>query len=85
MSAIKGFTYDKEKLDILLGYFEQGQISTEQAEELKAMLEELHKKALDDGDLDTARDIASILITLKGFLTGMISFTPKSFTSTSFH
>jgi hypothetical protein len=49
------------------------------------MLEGLHKKALYDGDLDTARDIASILITLKGFLTGMISFTPKSFTSTSFH
>ena len=49
------------------------------------MLEELHEKAVDDGDLNTARDIASILITLKGFLTGMISFTPKSFTTTSFH
>lgn len=84
MSAIK-VNPDPEKLDILLGYFEQGQISTEQAQELKAMLEESYKKALDDGDIDTARDIASILITLKGFLTGMISFTPKSFTSISFH
>lgn len=84
MSSIK-VNFDKEKLDILLGYFEQGQISMEQAEELKTMLEELHEKAIDDGDLNTARDIASILITLKGILTGMISFNPKSFTSTSFH
>jgi hypothetical protein len=83
MSAIQGFNFDKEKLDILLGYFEQGQMTVEQAQELKLMLEELHKKELDDGDLNTARNIASILITLKGFLSGRISFT-KSFTSTSF-
>jgi len=84
MSAIQGFNFDREKLDILLGYFERGQMSVEQAQELKAILEELHERALNDGDLDTARNIANILITLKGFLSGRISFTP-SFTSTSFH
>ena len=56
-------------------YFEQGQMTVEQAQELKTMLEELRTRALDDGDLNTARDIASILITLKGFLNGRISLT----------
>jgi hypothetical protein len=50
-------------------------MSVEQAQELKSMLEELHRMALNDGDLDAARDISSILITLKGFLSGRISLT----------
>jgi hypothetical protein len=78
MSAIQGFNFDREKLDILLKYlkyYEQGQMTVEQAQELKTILEELHTKALDDGDINTARDIASILITLKGFLSGRISLT----------
>jgi hypothetical protein len=75
MSSIQGFNFDKEKLDILLGYFERGQMSGEQAQELKFLLEEMHRRVLDDGDINTARDIASILMTLKGFLSGRISLT----------
>jgi hypothetical protein len=66
-------TIDVNKLDTLLKYFEEGQISKEQAQELKLLLEALYKTNLDEGDIDTARDIRSILITLKGFLSGMIS------------
>ena len=75
MSSIQGFNFDKEKLDMLLGLFDKGQISLEQAQELKLILEEMHRRALDDGDLNTARDISSIMMTLKGFLSGRISLT----------
>jgi hypothetical protein len=51
MSAIQGFNFDKEKLDTLLEYFERGQMSVNQAQDLKRMLEELHRRVLDDGDL----------------------------------
>jgi hypothetical protein len=73
VSSIQGFNFDKEKLDYLLKLFEQGQMSTEHARELKLLLEEIHKKALDKGDVNLARDIASILMTLKGFLSGRIN------------
>jgi hypothetical protein len=77
MSSIQGFNFDKEKLDYLLELFEQGQMSLEHAQELKLLLEEFHKKALDKGDINLARDIASILMTLKGFLSGRISLVEK--------
>lgn len=73
MSSLKGFTFDNEKLDILLGLFERGQMSLEEAQDLKQLLEPLHRKALDMGDRNIARKIASILMTLKGFLSGRIS------------
>jgi hypothetical protein len=73
LSSLKGFTFDNEKLDILLRLFEQGQMSQEQAEDLKLLLEPLHKEAIDKGDFSLARKIASILMTLKGFLSGRIS------------
>jgi len=73
MSSIQGFNFDKEELDSLLEYFERGQMSETQAQQLKLMLEDLHRRVLDDGDLNTARDISSILMTLKGFLSGRIS------------
>jgi hypothetical protein len=73
LSSLQGFNFDKEKLDNLLKLFEQGQMSTENALELKILLEQIHKKALDKGDINLARDIASILMTLKGFLSGRIN------------
>jgi hypothetical protein len=73
MSSIQGFNFDRERLDYLLQLFEQGQMSTEQKQELKLLLEGMHKKALDNGDINLARDIASILVTLKGLLSGIIS------------
>ncbi len=73
MSSIQGFNFDKEKLDHLLKLFEQGQMSQEQARELKLLLEEIYKKALNKGDLNLARNISSILMTLQGFLSGRIS------------
>jgi hypothetical protein len=73
VSSLQGFTFDKEKLDHLLKLFEQGQMSTENALDLKILLEEIHKKALDKGDINLARDIASILMTLKGYLSGRIN------------
>ena len=77
MSSIRGFTYDKEKLTNLLELFERGQRSYENAQELKLRLEEIHRKALDKGDINLARDITSILMTLKGFLSGRISLVDR--------
>lgn len=73
MSSLKGFTSDDEKLDILLGYFEQGQMSQEQAQELQQLLEPLYKKTLDARNFDRARQIADILMSLRGILSGRIS------------
>lgn len=73
MNSIQGFNFDKEKLDHLLKLFQQGQMSQEQARELKYLLEEIYKKALNKGDLNLARNISSILMTLQGFLSGRIS------------
>ncbi len=72
MSSLRGFTFDNEKLDTLLGLFEQGQMSQEQAQELMLLLEPLHRKALELGDLKTAKKIANILMSLRGFLSGRI-------------
>lgn len=72
MSSIQGFNFDKEKLDYLLGLFQQGQMSKEQMLELKYLLEQMHTEASNNGDLNRAREIASILITLKGILGGRI-------------
>ena len=74
MSSIQGFNFDKEKLDRLLELFQLGQMSQEQARELKYLLEQMHEEASNKGDLDRAREIASILMTLKGILGGRISF-----------
>jgi hypothetical protein len=49
-------------------------MSQEQARELKYLLEQMHEEASNKGDLDRAREIASILMTLKGILGGRISF-----------
>lgn len=73
MSSLRGFTSDNEKLDTLLGYFEQGQMSQEQAQQLQQLLEPLYKKALDAKDFDRARKIADILISLRGILSGRIT------------
>jgi hypothetical protein len=73
LSSLKGFIFDNEKLDFLLGLFEQGQMSQEQAQELRLLLEPLHRKALDAGDLNLARKISNILMSLRGFLSGRIS------------
>ncbi|CAN5377436.1 hypothetical protein BH18THE2_BH18THE2_25110 [soil metagenome] len=73
MSSIQGFNFDKEKLDHLLKLFQQGRLSQEEALALKHSLEGLHKEASDKGDLNLARNIASILLTLKGVLGGRIS------------
>jgi hypothetical protein len=73
LSSLKGFSFDTEKLDMLLGLFENGQMSLEQAQELKLLLEPLHRKALELGDLKTARKIRNILMSLRGFLSGRIS------------
>jgi hypothetical protein len=35
MSSIQGFNFDKEELDSLLEYFERGQMSETQAQQLK--------------------------------------------------
>jgi len=43
MSSIQGFNFDKEELDSLLEYFERGQMSETQAQQLKLMLEDLHR------------------------------------------
>jgi hypothetical protein len=72
LSAIQGFNFDKEKLALLLELFQQDQISQEQAEELKQLLEPLHEEASNNGDLNLAREIASILVTLKGMLVGRL-------------
>ena len=50
MSAIQGFNFDSEKLDLLLRLFQQGQMSQEQARELKYMLEPMHEEAANKGD-----------------------------------
>jgi hypothetical protein len=73
LSALKGFTSDNEKLDILLGYFEQGQMSQEQAQELQQLLEPLYRKSLDARNFDRAKQIADILMSLRGILSGRIS------------
>jgi hypothetical protein len=72
LSSIQGFNFDKEKLDLLLKLFQQNQMSQEQAEELKQLLEPMHEEASNDGDLNRAREIASILVTLKGMLGGRL-------------
>ena len=72
MSSIQGFNFDKERLDHLLEIFQSGQMSQEEALELKLMLEPMHEKASNDGDLNRARDIASILISLQGILSGRL-------------
>lgn len=71
MSSLRGFTFENEKLDLLLGLFVQGQMSQEQAQDLMQLLEPLHK-TLDLGDLKTAKKIADILMSLRGFLSGRI-------------
>lgn len=73
MSSIQGFNFDKEKLDHLLELFERGQMSEEQTRELKYLLEHIHKEASNNGDLNRAREIASILKSLKGVLSGRIA------------
>jgi hypothetical protein len=72
LSSIQGFNFDKEKLGHLLELFEQGQMSHEQILELKYLLEHMHKDAANNGDLNRAREIASILVTLKGILGGRL-------------
>jgi hypothetical protein len=73
LSSIQGFNFDNEKLDRLLKLFDQGQMSREQARDLKLLLEGMYKKALNKGDLNLARNISSILMTLQGFLSGRIN------------
>jgi hypothetical protein len=73
LSSLTGFTYDKEELDILLGYFEQGQMSQEQAQQLQRLLLPLFMKALDAKDFDRARKIVDILISLRGIISGRIT------------
>ena len=70
MSSLKGFSYDNEKLDILLKLFEQGELSLEQAQDLKLLLEQIHRSITDP---KVARKIGTILITLKGIISGRIS------------
>jgi len=43
------------------------------AQELKLLLEKIQKNALDEGDLNLARDLTSILMTLEGLLSGRIN------------
>jgi hypothetical protein len=74
VSSLQGFNFDKEKLDRLLELFQRGQMSQEQVRELMYLLEQMHEEASNNGDLDRAREIASILMTLKGILGGRISF-----------
>jgi hypothetical protein len=70
--SFKGFTFDREKLEILLEYWERGQMSQEHALELKRLLEPLHKRAIDMGDIDLEKKTENILISLKRFI-GKIS------------
>lgn len=72
MSSIQGFNFDKEKLVYLLELFEHDQMSYEQTLELKYLLEHMHKDASNRGDLNRAREIASILVTLQGILGGRL-------------
>ncbi len=74
MSSLRGFTFDQEKLDILLGYWEQGQISQEDALELKRLLEPIHRRAIEMGDYKTEKRTETILITLNTFLNRVTLF-----------
>jgi hypothetical protein len=74
LSSLRGFNFDKEKLEILLGYWEQGQISQEDALDLERLLKPIYERAANLKDYETERQAESILISLKRFLNRVTLF-----------
>jgi hypothetical protein len=62
---------EREKMLILLDLFEKRQgFDAEKARELKPLLENEYNRALQKGDIDMAKKIASVLITLNSIIAG---------------
>jgi len=69
MGSIPGFDLDRAKLDDLLGRFEEGVLTVEEAAtELIPLLEKERKKALQKGEIELARDIVGMLVALEGYV-----------------